>query len=78
MRYTGSRLMGFLFSLSLPATSDANTDDVIEYQWDETTAIDMPDDLEIAQFDFLRKPNTVDDKQVFVTGECVCVGWGAL
>ncbi|XP_050733065.1 glycine receptor subunit alphaZ1-like isoform X1 [Eriocheir sinensis] len=49
-------------------SSYANTDDVIEYQWDETTAIDMPDDLEIAQFDFLRDPNTVDDKQVFVTG----------
>lgn len=61
--------MGSLFSHLPPATSDANTDDVIEYQWDEDRAIDMPDDLEIAQFDFLGEPHTVDDKQVFVTGK---------
>lgn len=55
-------------SLSL-GVLDANTDDVINYEWDENIPIDMPDDLEIAQFDLLSDPHTEDHTQVFVTGE---------
>lgn len=70
--HTVSLLIGFLFSLPSSAASDANTDDVIEYQWSDVRPIDMPDNLEVAQFDFVRAPKTIDDKQVFETGK----SWG--
>ncbi|XP_076029342.1 glycine receptor subunit alphaZ1-like isoform X1 [Oratosquilla oratoria] len=34
--------------------SYANTDDIIVYKWQEKTPIDVPDNLEIAQFDLLN------------------------
>lgn len=49
-------------------SSYSNTDDVIIYEWDEEIAIDKPDDLEIAQFDFLREPVTTEGTQVYTTG----------
>ncbi|XP_042239119.1 glycine receptor subunit alpha-2-like [Homarus americanus] len=48
-------------------SSYANTEDVILYDWVKERPIDLPDELEIAQFD-LMATNTEDDTQVFVTG----------
>ncbi|KAG7159422.1 Glycine receptor subunit alpha-2-like 7 [Homarus americanus] len=50
-----------------PDDPDANTEDVILYDWVKERPIDLPDELEIAQFD-LMATNTEDDTQVFVTG----------
>ncbi|XP_063844108.1 glycine receptor subunit alpha-3-like isoform X1 [Scylla paramamosain] len=50
-------------------SSYANTDDVIIYEWDQDLPIDMPDELEIAQFDLLEDRRvTESDTQVYVTG----------
>ncbi|KAK7065933.1 Glycine receptor subunit alpha-3 [Halocaridina rubra] len=46
---------------------DANTDDVIKYHWVENVPIDLPDELEIAQFDLLSQ-STEEMTQHFVTG----------
>ncbi|XP_045122274.1 glycine receptor subunit alpha-3-like isoform X2 [Portunus trituberculatus] len=56
-------------SCSLTMSSYANTDDVIIYEWDPEIPIDMPDELEIAQFDLLEDRRvTESDTQVYVTG----------
>ncbi|XP_037786296.1 glycine receptor subunit alpha-3-like isoform X1 [Penaeus monodon] len=47
--------------------SYANTDDVIKYRWEENVPIDLPDNLEIAQYDLLGH-STHEVKQEFVTG----------
>ncbi|XP_069975427.1 glutamate-gated chloride channel alpha isoform X2 [Penaeus vannamei] len=47
--------------------SYANTDDVIKYRWEENVPIDLPDNLEIAQYDLLGH-STHERKQEFVTG----------
>ncbi|XP_068246212.1 glycine receptor subunit alpha-2-like isoform X2 [Palaemon carinicauda] len=48
--------------------SYANTDDVIKYHWVDDTPIDLPDELEIAQFDLLNF-ETSETTQHFVTGD---------
>ncbi|XP_042879968.1 glycine receptor subunit alpha-3-like [Penaeus japonicus] len=47
--------------------SYANTDDVIKFRWEDSVPIDLPDNLEIAQFDLLDH-STHEIKQEFVTG----------
>ncbi|XP_042879966.1 glycine receptor subunit alphaZ1-like isoform X2 [Penaeus japonicus] len=47
--------------------SYANTDEVIDYQWADINPIDLPDQLEIAQFDLLNF-TCKDTTQVYATG----------
>ncbi|KAL7647798.1 UNVERIFIED_CONTAM: hypothetical protein RMT77_001407 [Armadillidium vulgare] len=46
--------------------SYANTDDIIKYHWDDNKPIDMPDTLEIAQFDFIGF-KTIEQTYEYVT-----------
>nr|XP_053639235.1 glycine receptor subunit alpha-3-like isoform X3 [Cherax quadricarinatus] len=48
-------------------SSYANTDDVIVYKWVDVNPIDLPDQLEIAQFDLINY-STDNYTQYFVTG----------
>ncbi|XP_037786348.1 glycine receptor subunit alpha-1-like isoform X3 [Penaeus monodon] len=48
-------------------SSYANTEDVIDYGWASVSPIDLPDQLEIAQFDLLNF-TCKDTTQVFTTG----------
>lgn len=48
--------------------ADANTEEVIDYEWASDSPIDLPDQLEIAQFDLLNY-TCKDTTQVFTTGQ---------
>ncbi|KAG0713768.1 Glycine receptor subunit alphaZ1 [Chionoecetes opilio] len=61
-------LLEHLVVLGVLGGIDANTDDVIMYEWEKNKDIDMPDGLEIAQFNLLKLPRTEGDMQVYVTG----------
>ncbi|XP_071524123.1 glycine receptor subunit alpha-2-like [Panulirus ornatus] len=48
-------------------SSYANTEDVIQYEWVQNKPIDLPDELEVAQFDLISY-STESLTQTFVTG----------